>query len=220
MKIVLYSGYDAQNDLLDEKLVTLTGKKKPSVTYIPASDHAHNDELDFFCDTFSHFGMTDIKVFHVDKPFTARDAEIALRQDIVYMSGGNTFYLMHHLKKSGFGEKLRARAVKNGVTAGLSAGAIVLTPSIATAGFPEFDRDSNDVGLKINTGLNILGFEIFPHYQHRAPYPLALKNYSKKNKRPIFALPDGAGIVVDGPKVSFYGPIRIFMGGQTILKLF
>jgi dipeptidase E len=75
-------------------------------------------------------------------------------KDVVYMHGGNTFYLMRAIKDSGFQEVIE-ELIGNGVLyAGTSAGAYVACPSLemclwkdTTKYFPFQDQDLEGMGL-------------------------------------------------------------------------
>ena len=106
----------------------------------------------------------------------------AFRSDAIYLAGGNTFYFLHHLKRSGVFERLKRYAREGGAIGGLSAGAIIQTPSIGLAGYPPWDRDANSVRLKDLRGLGLVDFEFFPHYERGNPrLDRALSQYSRKN---------------------------------------
>ena len=111
----------------------------------------------------------------VDDPAARCDASARLhRSDIVYLAGGNTYYFLDHLRRSGLLDELALFARRGGVVAGLSAGALILTPHIGLAGYPAFDRDENTVGLGRSgcRGLGLVGFEFFPHYRRSRCRPL------------------------------------------------
>ena len=77
--------------------------------------------------------------------------------------GGNTFYLLHHLRGSGTDKVLVAILQNpNVVYLGISAGSVILGPTIkeASVGNP----DPNGIGLTDFTGLGILAYEkTVPH---------------------------------------------------------
>jgi len=86
-----------------------------------------------------------------------------LSSNILVISGGNTFKLLDNLRKSGLDRAIMEFIKKdNFVLSGFSAGALVLTPTIEVCNLPNYDE--NIVGLKDLTGLGIVDFEIFPHY--------------------------------------------------------
>lgn len=92
------------------------------------------------------------------------EADKLATADILIITGGNTFRLLNHLRLSGLDQAIVKFWQKdNVVLAGFSAGAIVLTPSIETA--QTGVTDANDLGITDLTALNIVDFEIWPHYE-------------------------------------------------------
>jgi dipeptidase E len=89
------------------------------------------------------------------------EEEKLIQANILLISGGNTFKLLNHLRLSGLNQAIKDFWIRdNVVLAGFSAGAIVLTPSIETARA----GDPNELGVKDLTGLGIVRFEVWPHY--------------------------------------------------------
>jgi dipeptidase E len=217
MKLVLYSGYDERNTALDEHLVRMIGKARPRITYIPAMSSDAESEFEFFCENFGKYGFYDITVFHVDKPYSIHQAKAALNADMIYLSGGNTFHFLKAIRLNGFDKMLKTYAKRGGVIAGLSAGAILLTPSIATASYPEFDCDDNWVGLKDLKALGLAPFEFFPHFTAAREYNAELLLQSKKIKWPIYGAFDGSGIIIEDRKLIFIGSVTQFYRGQKFV---
>ena len=81
--------------------------------------------------------------------------------DLLFVGGGNTFLLLHHLQAHGFIGPVRQWVEAGGDYYGGSAGAILATDSIEIADH----ADSNDVGLVDLAGLGLLpAVGLFPHY--------------------------------------------------------
>jgi dipeptidase E len=218
MKVVIYSGgYVEENEDLDYELLALLDNEKPRVTFIPSSFEEAEDQFDDFIFHFEKYGWDDFLLFPVDRPFTKYSAHNALKRDLVFLSGGNTFYFLKHLKKSGLAGQLKKYAEDGGVICGESAGGIILTPSITTASYPAFDADDNEVGLKNWKGLGLIPFEFFPHFCNTKRYIHALNYASQESHVPIFAVPDGNGIIIDGDKTSFVGPQWGFFRGKKFV---
>lgn len=94
----------------------------------------------------------------------ARESNKLLNADVMLISGGNTFQLLSNLKKSGLDKAIVELSHKQDVTlSGFSAGAIVLTPTIAICNLPGFDE--NVAGIDNLSGLGLVDFELFPHYE-------------------------------------------------------
>jgi dipeptidase E len=215
VKIVLYSGYDDDNLFLDHELIRMSGKLRPKITFIPSSHYAPEDEYIYFCNTFLEYGISQIDILNIDQPYSQGQLHHALKSDIIFLGGGNTFYFLKSILNHGFDQHLTRFLKHGGVVSGLSAGAIVLTPSIATAGYPKFDRDDNTVQLKNLSALNFVPFDFFPHYGHEPEYVSELIKQSKKQKnRPIYAVADGGGIIIKKHTTTFYGDIWCYLGGS------
>lgn len=83
--------------------------------------------------------------------------------DLIFLNGGYPFYLLHFLKKSGADHILKDISRTGVPIFGLSAGSIVMGPSIEYLQYlyPE-DNQFNDTDL---TGLNLTSTTIFPHFK-------------------------------------------------------
>lgn len=215
MKLVLYSGGDEkENKGLDKAFVELIGKKNPVVTFIPSSSYMSEQEFKEFVKHYSKFGINRFIHFPVDLPFDKIMFQEVMRSDAIHLGGGNTFYFLYSLRKAKLLPELKKYVKTGGVLTGLSAGAILMTENIDMAGYPEFDRDENIVGIKNLASLNLLDFAFFPHFKNSHRYDLAFKKYSKLKKKVIYACPDGAGIIVNGDELRFIGKTYAFSEGH------
>lgn len=117
--------------------------------------------------------------------------------DIIYLTGGNTFYLLDQFRKTGL-DKWLGKNVKNKIYVGSSASTIIATPKIDVAAIEPF-ADKNFVGLKDLKGLNWVDFEVIPHAPNWAGYEHCEK-YAKTTKNKVYALDDASAILVNGKK--------------------
>lgn len=145
-----------------------------------------------------------------------RAVKVLQSSDVVYLSGGNTFHSLMHLRRSGLFSELRRFADRGGVLAGLSAGALLATPHIGLAAYPAFDRDENEVGLaRSHWGAHdLVDFEFFPHYRASRRTREAMQSSSKRSRFPLYACGDGSGIVVEGDRFTAHGDVWLFNHGQ------
>ena len=89
MKILLYSGGDNDiNEELDQELLQLSKKKKPSITFIPASSEGGKIYYEYIKAYYKKYGINKIYYFPIDKNFTTQNLEKAFDADIIYLSGG------------------------------------------------------------------------------------------------------------------------------------
>jgi len=215
MKLVLYSGGDEkENRQLDKAFIDLLGKKNPVVTFIPSSSYLSEEEFRLYVRHYSKFKISRFIHFPVDVPFDKIMFQEVMRSDAIHLGGGNTFYFLNSLRKAKLLPQLRTFVEKGGVLTGLSAGAIMMTENIEMAGYPDFDRDDNIVGLKNLNTLGLLDFAFFPHFKNSARYDVAFKRYSKLKNKIIYACPDGAGIVVNDGELRFIGKTFAYSEGH------
>lgn len=90
--------------------------------------------------------------------------------DVIYLNGGNPFYLLHHLKRSGADQVLQKMA-EDKILLGVSAGAMVLGPDIQVADY--FTPEMNTLQTKDLSGLKLIEEPIFPHYGREDLFPAA-----------------------------------------------
>jgi dipeptidase E len=213
VKLVFYSGgHEIENKNIDRLMLRLPQKSNLRMTYIPASSF-DDDDFPNFIEHYQKLGISDFLYFPVDIPFTKSKLELALKSDIIHLSGGNTFNFLYHLRESGMLERLKKFVKKGGVLTGLSAGAIIMTETIKTASYPSFDCDINYDRMKNFKAMNLVNFEIFPHYKNSKRYQEAFALYSKKSSKILYALPDGSGIIIEKEKTTFVGKVYCFQNG-------
>jgi len=119
--------------------------------------------------------------------------------DVIYINGGNPFYLLYHLKKSGADKIIQKLADKGVILVGVSAGAVALGPSIKIAQY--FDNEKNIVKLKNFSALKLTDIIILPHY--KIEYENKVKDFEKENNCQVTRLKDGQGVAVIGDRVEF-----------------
>jgi dipeptidase E len=194
------------------------------MTYMPYTHEGARVFYRRFERRYRAFGGTRFECVAADHPALSVDNSVhraaarkILDSDIVYLAGGNTYYFLAHLRRSGLLNVLERFVSRGGAIAGLSAGALILTPNIGLAGYPDFDRDSNELGLTRRQckGLGAVDFEFFPHYRRSRRYREALLEYSRRCRSPIYACPDGSGIVVEGDRFTAHGDVWQFDAGHV-----
>ena len=123
--------------------------------------------------------------------------------DVIFVEGGNTFYLLKYVRKSGFDKVIRPFLDKGGIYVGVSAGSIIACKDISPAGWAK-EWDENIVGLEDLRGLGLVDFIIMPHYvpEHEA----IIKKNKDKVPYPIIALTDLQAILVNNGNIQFVGP--------------
>jgi dipeptidase E len=217
LRLVFYSGGQVDsNKRIHLALSKLTGKKARSITYIPFTHENGLHYFNRFKKRYQKFGFKKFRYLAVDSDFLQKEVREALKSDVIYLAGGNTFYFLKHLRESGFLKKLVQYAKRGGVLAGLSAGAIILTEHIKLAGYPLHEGDENEVRLKNLKSMGLVDFEFLPHYTNSNKTNMAMLKYSRRSKNLIIACPDGSGIIYAGATMQLLGPVYAFYRGHKI----
>lgn len=142
----------------------------------------------------------------------------------VYVGGGNSFRLVDALQRLGVVEPLRARVAAGLPYMGVSAGSNAACPTLMT---------TNDMPIVQPASFEALGlvpFQINPHYfagstwvrageelvEHRGETrDQRIAEYHEENERVVVGLWEGAGLRVDGERVTLVGgPARVFERGR------
>ena len=135
----------------------------------------------------------NIKTLNLDKPVSFQDVE---GFDVIYVCGGNTFYLLKKVRETGFDKVIIEFAKTDKLYLGVSAGSILVNPDISTAG-TGLEPDENDVGLIDLTGLNLTDVLVSPHYCEEEK--LIIDEFKKKSQYKVIPLTDNqALLIIDG----------------------
>lgn len=119
--------------------------------------------------------------------------------DVIFVAGGNTFYLLAKMIESGF-DKLVKELIESGVVyIGSSAGSVVVGPDISIA--QDLDDPEAAPNLKTRKGLGLVDFVVLPHFgegKHKEHVEKIYKEYKDRYK--IIPLTDKQAVLVDGKK--------------------
>jgi dipeptidase E len=190
-------------------------EREPLLVFVPAegADAAEYRECKR---RFTQLGIRRFRQIPINKNWNAKKEQALLSADVIFLGGGNTYYFLKHLRDRGLVAKLKNFAKRGGILLGLSAGSILMTPSVGTAAVPSVDCDENDVGIKNKRAMGLVPFEFSPHYVKSKKSDAELKRYSRKITHPIYACADGEGLVVRNGKLNFVGRVSVFRGGKKL----
>lgn len=84
--------------------------------------------------------------------------------DLIYVCGGNTFHLLHSVQQMSVSirDQIAAMCAQGGLYVGSSAGSILVTPSIISAG--EVHPDKNSDGVTDFQAFGFIKRHVIPHY--------------------------------------------------------
>ena len=140
--------------------------------------------------------------------------EVLGRSHCIYVLGGNTFYLLHHLRRSGLDAVVQRRVLEEGaVYVGCSAGSIVAGRSISTAFWKGWDdpkvvSESVDWSAPSNVAaLGLVSVSLFPHYEASQHEHLVQQRRTELDHHLVTLDEDGGAYIVGAPS-----PPRITSG--------
>lgn len=180
-----------------DKFLELLGKdpKECTVAFIPTACDPEPDKsyVQWTIDQIEELGMkcvtVDLKGENADSLY-----EKMKDHDIICVNGGNTFYLIDQVRKSGFDKIIRKLLDEGKVYFGVSAGTLIACPDIALSGWKS-GWDRNVVNLKDLTGLGFVDYAISVHYEPEDQK--VLDDYSEKSGYRVVPLTDQEAIVMD-----------------------
>ena len=82
--------------------------------------------------------------------------------DVIYFTGGNSFFLMDQLRKTETDELLKKELANGKLMIGELAGAIICAPTIQY--IEQMDEKPEDYSQEDNEGLDLIDFYVLPHY--------------------------------------------------------
>ncbi|MBA8878276.1 Type 1 glutamine amidotransferase-like domain-containing protein [Phyllobacterium myrsinacearum] len=201
-----------ENSAMDYRLVELIKTKRAGtrVAYLPSGPEPDRRYYLNRKSYYAKYGLDLIWFCDLNEPLSGQHLAELFDCDAIHLSGGHTGNFLKRLRDSGMFDLLRTWALRGEILVGTSAGAILLTPTIAidtlfSGGKPEEVTDGD--------ALNLLPFEFFPHLNASARYVTELTRYSQHNGRPIIAVNDGDGVIISDGVVDCIGnPVWIFEG--------
>jgi len=206
-KLILYSDQIIkENRKVDCELLNAFNKNSPSIAYIPSCSDLSRKYFKPKVEYYKDLGIRNIEYFDLDVEYDETRVSDILNFDAIHLSGGNSFYFLHLLKKRGFIKRLQSYVSNGGILIGVSAGSILTTRTIEIAGYGD-DCDENIIGIEDKSALGLVDFEFMPHWDGTVEYLNSIRNYSKLKNTVVYVCKDGDGIIVDDNNVKMIGNV-------------
>lgn len=199
-RLFLSSSFSTVSSLLPEFYgESLEGKK---VAFIPTA--SKKEKVNFYVESgrkaLLKLGLIPMELDVSGKKHSQIVKEIR-KVDMIYVSGGNTFFLLQELRRSG-----ADKAIKEAINAGMcyigeSAGSIVVAPNIEYASLLDSTAEAPD--LIEYEGLNKVDIYPLPHYTN-FPFKKAVEKtialYAERLR--LHPISNSQAILVNGEDVS------------------
>ena len=188
------------NKILTNEKLDFRGKK---AVFVPTAGDPY-DNKDFV--EADRNALIEAGMDVVDLDFKNIDAEsikkILSDAALVLVAGGDTFYLMDKINKSGAENIIKDYIHEGGIYVGSSAGSIICCPTIE--GAMEFDDPNLAPDLKNFDGLGIFNNVIIPH-AHKEKYFERIKRATEKLEEKgfkVYSLTDDDVLFYNGESVE------------------
>lgn len=220
MKLLLTSGGITNDELADE-LAQLTGKRfdELKIGFIPnAAFGDPSEDKGWLIDDMSRLRVRGaaVAILSIADLTVEEIAEQLAPVDVVFVGGGQTFYLSWLMQQKGLFELL-PKLLETKVYAGISAGSMIMTPSLRSVSFairqPEISEDELEKlgpsGRSSAKTLDFVPFLLRPHMNDSAKFAdITLEMMQKVVEvtgLELYALDDNCAISVDGDNVKVVG---------------
>jgi dipeptidase E len=186
---------------MTERLLRLISKNDARVGYIPEASHPDRASFETKRKYYAGIGLKLAVYFDEETPDNGLESLFGCHA--IHLSGGNTFCFLYWLKQRNMIPALRQYVADGGVLIGVSAGSILMTPSVDSAALC---GDALDPRLEDHTALGIVNFHFWPHFDpYRELDPTTSKLAASLGE--LYACPSGGGIIVDEAEIVLFGRV-------------
>jgi len=154
-----------------------------------AADGKENNKYSKLTESqFKELGFNTINFIDIEnKPQTDFS-----KYSVICVCGGNTYKLLKYVREANFKESIIKLLESNGIYIGVSAGAIILAPTVQIAAL--VDPEPNETGIMNLEGLGLIDFEVHPHYNPSHEKELAA--YQKTTVNKVVRISDSQAVII------------------------
>lgn len=192
--LLVSSGFSSEK--IYNKVGDLVKDRNYKTAQIITTAHPKKEEASWAKITKEQLENLKLKVSFVDFD---NGESISDDTDVIYVCGGNTFHLLHSIQQSSFSikDQLQNFFDNGGLYIGSSAGAVIFSPTISSAG--EIHPDKNYDGITDVRGFNYISQHIIPHYTRVMDDDIsAFMLKHNLQEKEIVRLKNGEGVYVYG----------------------
>ncbi|MCD4760864.1 Type 1 glutamine amidotransferase-like domain-containing protein [bacterium] len=208
MKLLLTSN-GLCNKTIANRFIEMIGKpiNEAIIVFIPTAANVNISNKTWFVDDLVNIKKLKPKMLDI-VDISALPKEIWQPRleaaDVLFFSGGNTFHLIYHIKKSGL-DKLLPKLLETRLYTGISAGSIATSKSLALSSERNrtFVKKHNE--YIDESGLSLVDFHIRPHFNSPIFPNLRderLKELAKNVSEPVYAIDDETAISIIDNKID------------------
>ena len=183
------------DESLDQFVLKQSNTKNLKIGFLPTASKDDQTKIDLFYKRFEN-NYTELSHFNLCAKIEGFKGWI-LSKDIIYVGGGNTFYMLEIWKKNNLIEIFKEAYNKGVILSGVSAG--------AACWFEWILSDSEGKGLKPLKGINLISGSFTPH-SNKLKRVNQFQTDIKNSKLPQgIAIDDGVAVLfIDGKPSEVY----------------
>ena len=213
INLVMYSDQViSENRKVDEVLLELMPGRKGTIGYIASGPEP---DRRFFFEKKAYYerlGLSLSVFLDTELPLEEGTLTALLDCDAIHLPGGDTRGFLKRMKACQLLASVMDWARQGGLLIGASAGAIMMTPTVA---LDAIFTDEDPFAVQDGHALDLVTFEFFPHLGKSKGYMPKLLSYSAKVSRPIAACHDGDGVIVESDRIRSIGDIVWLKNGAV-----
>lgn len=176
-----------------------------TVTFIPTASipEAYKGYVDNDRNAFEQLGLK-VDELDISKSPTQTIKEVIEKNDFIYVSGGNAFFLLQELKESGTDNIILNQVEKGKLYIGASAGSIVMSKDIEY--IDKIDDKEKAQKLTDFSALAVVDFYTLPHHTNEPFKDIVEEVYAEyKDKIDLIPISNTEAIQVNGNKIEIVG---------------
>lgn len=144
----------------------------------------------------------DFEEIDIDGKDESSLKELLKNKDIIFVEGGNTFYLLKAIRESGFDKVIGELLDSGAVYIGSSAGSYVACPTIEMATWKHQDKYDR-CNITDLTAMNLVSFLVTAHYNEE--YRELLTEKIRSCQYPVRILTDDQALLIQNENIVLIG---------------
>ncbi|MCL1059148.1 Type 1 glutamine amidotransferase-like domain-containing protein [Shewanella gelidimarina] len=188
------------------KLLSRLEVTTPKIGYIAS---APDPKQEYYRQTQQIYSALNAEMdvyLELESEFSQQALDALLTCDVIHLSGGDTQRFLQAIKQRQLIEPLNTFAVNGGAIVGVSAGAILLTPSIASAALCGDEVKGPQEELN---ALNLVPFQFVPHFESIQLSRGTFNQQLKSLTHAVYLCGDNDALLLADKKIAIYGAPRL-----------
>ena len=188
-------------------LLSAVAKEKPNVGYIASQP---DPNLEYFTQTQRLYQSLNAQMsvyLELESGFNHEALNALLNCDVIHLSGGDTQRFLRSVKQRELNTVLKSFVKDGGAIVGVSAGAMLLTPSIASAALCGDVITDEEAAL---SAISLVNFQFVPHVTDEQLNQIHFKQQLSELKSPCYLCSDNDAVLQMGKELLLYGTPTLY----------